>query len=114
MAPPQHPVSNPVFKQPQPLTITQQQLSNDTAKFENLFKSSFPDPFEHDDEIVQIQTNYVDPHIVSQQQNLFENESQQQLTAKINQHRRYMSDTSGFKRFKFFFFAENFQIKIDR
>ena len=87
-----------VFKQPQPPPQAQQQ-NHDTAKFENLFKSSFPDPFEQDDEIVQIQTNYEQPQIINQQQ-LFDNanENQQQVTAKISQHRRYMSDTSGFKR----------------
>lgn len=92
--------ANPVFKQPQQ-PATSQQLANETARFENLFKSSFPDPFEHDDEIVQIQTNYVEPQIVNQsqqQQNLFENPNETQVTGKINQHRRYMSDTSGFKR----------------
>lgn len=95
-----------VFKQPQPPPAQQQ--NHDTAKFENLFKSSFPDPFEQDDEIVQIQTNYEQPQIINQQQQhlqqqqLFDNtnDSQQQVTAKINQHRRYMSDTSGFKRYK--------------
>ncbi|KAL7028400.1 hypothetical protein ACKWTF_005822 [Chironomus riparius] len=90
--------STNVFKQPQP--PVQQQQNNDTAKFENLFKSSFPDPFEQDDEIVQIQTNYEQPQVINQQQHLFDNaiDGQQQVTAKINQHRRYMSDTSGFKR----------------
>lgn len=96
--------ANAVFKQPQPVTQQIQQLNSDAAKFENLFKSSFPDPFE---EIVQIQTNYVEPQAVShpepsqQQQNLFESpveSQQQQASAKVNQHRRYMSDTSGFKR----------------
>lgn len=90
--------STNVFKQPQP--PVQQQQNHDTAKFENLFKSSFPDPFEQDDEIVQIQTNYEQPQVINQQQHLFDNaiDGQQQVTAKINQHRRYMSDTSGFKR----------------
>lgn len=95
-----------VFKQPQPPPQAQhQQQNHDTAKFENLFKSSFPDPFEQDDEIVQIQTNYEQPQIINNQQQhlqqqLFDNanENQQQVTAKISQHRRYMSDTSGFKR----------------
>lgn len=64
--------------------------------FDNLFKSNlYPDPFgENDDEIVEIQTNYVDTQARSQ---LFDN--QQQVTTKVNQHRRYLSDTSGFKRF---------------
>lgn len=96
--------TNAVFKQPQPVTQQIQQLNSDAAKFENLFKSSFPDPFE---EIVQIQTNYVEPKNIvpqdntQQQQNLFENScenQQQQVSSKVNQHRRYMSDTSGFKR----------------
>lgn len=68
-------------------------------KFENLFKSSmYPDPFgENDDEIVEIQTNYDDTQTKGQQ--LFQTAvEQQQITPKANQHRRYLSDTSGFKR----------------
>lgn len=73
--------------------------SQEVETFDNLFKSSmYPDPFgENDDEIVEIQTNYVDTQTRSQQ--LFETVIEnQQVPAKVNQHRRYMSDTSGFKR----------------
>ncbi|KAG5681157.1 hypothetical protein PVAND_010617 [Polypedilum vanderplanki] len=90
-------------QQQQPTQIQQQHqhVSDETAKFSNLFKSTFPDPFEHDDtEVVQIQKNYVEPQIVNEQQtfeNMIENQQQQQSTVKVNQHRRYMSDTSGFK-----------------
>lgn len=80
---------------------------NETGKFENFFKSSlYPDPFgENDDEIVEIQTNYDDTQTKGQQ--MFEasypeqkpQQQQQNVTTKVNQHRRYMSDTSGFKRF---------------
>lgn len=84
------PTSNPSVDRP-----------HEAEKFDNLFKSSmYPDPFgENDDEIVEIQTNYVDTRTKSHQ--LFETavENQQQVTAKVNQHRRYLSDTSGFKRF---------------
>lgn len=96
----------PVAAQPQPVISTQQmqiafkQQQDDSAKFDNLFKSAFPDPFEQDDEIVQIQTNYVAPQQLMKSEQLFESilENQQQVTAKVSQHRRYMSDTSGFKR----------------
>lgn len=74
----------------------------ETEQFDNLFKSSlYPDPFgENDDEIVEIQTNYVDKQTRSQQ--LFESAvNHQHATAKVSQHRRYLSDTSGFKRFEF-------------
>jgi hypothetical protein len=77
--------------------------SDESAKFSSLFKSTFPDPFEHDDtEVVQIQTSYADAqHALKQHgQQTFESmlESHQQSTAKVGgQHRRYMSDTSGFK-----------------
>jgi AP2-associated kinase len=103
-----------IQQQPQSLPQQPQQQPFKTSnEFDNLFKSTFPDPFEHDEEIVQIQTNYVDP----QQQQQIKNEQlfdsvadQQHMTAsKYNQHRRYMSDTSGFRRysftlFKFFFY----------
>lgn len=81
-------------------------ISDENAKFNNLFKSTFPDPFEHEEqEVMQIQTttaaklSYVESHI-KYEQTTFESmiENQQQTTAKVNQHRRYMSDTSGFKR----------------
>jgi AP2-associated kinase len=93
-----------IQQQPQSLPQQPQQQPFKTSnEFDNLFKSTFPDPFEHDEEIVQIQTNYVDP----QQQQQIKNEQlfdsvadQQHMTAsKYNQHRRYMSDTSGFRRF---------------
>lgn len=76
-------------------TVAQPQESE---KFDNLFKSSmYPDPFgENDDEIVEIQTTYNDTQ--SRGQQLFE--QHQQVTTKVNQHRRYLSDTSGFKRFE--------------
>ncbi|CRK87713.1 CLUMA_CG001503, isoform A [Clunio marinus] len=72
----------------------------ETETFDNLFKSSmYPDPFgENDDEIVEIQTNYNDNQTRGQQ--LFETtleSQQQQVVTKVNQHRRYLSDTSGFK-----------------
>lgn len=74
----------------------------EVEKFDNLFKSSmYPDPFgENDDEIVEIQTNYVDTQKKTQQ--MFNNAigNQQQVTAKVSQHRRYLSDTSGFKRYQ--------------
>lgn len=91
-------------QQPQP---QQQQPFKPSNEFDNLFKSTFPDPFEHDEEIVQIQTNYVDPQQQQQIKNeqLFDSvaDSQQMSASKINQHRRYMSDTSGFRRWLFFF-----------
>lgn len=83
-------------------TTNAQPLQNDTEKFDNLFKSSmYPDPFgENDDEIVEIQTNYDDTQTKGKQK--FEASAlqhlQQNVTAKVNQHRRYMSDTSGFRR----------------
>jgi hypothetical protein len=82
-------------------TQTIVQKPPEAEKFDNLFKSNlYPDPFgENDDEIVEIQTNYVGSQTKSQQ--MFEAtvaENQQQSSAKVNQHRRYMSDTSGFKR----------------
>lgn len=76
----------------------------ETEKFDDLFKSSlYPDPFgDNDDEIVEIQTNYAG----TQQTRMFESQ-QQQVTTKVNQvHRRYLSDTSGFKRFETFFCIE--------
>lgn len=91
-------------QQPQVITQPQQQqpFMQQSNEFDSLFKSNFPDPFEHDEEIVRIQTNYVDPQQQHQTNNeqLFENiaDNQQQMTTKVNQHRRYMSDTSGFKR----------------
>ena len=74
--------------------------ANQPQEFDNLFKSSmYPDPFgENDDEIVEIQTNYVDTQTKSQQLFASAVENQQQVTTKVNQHRRYLSDTSGFKR----------------
>jgi AP2-associated kinase len=103
---PQPPPNSVITQQtPQPVFNAQPDQQNETAKFENLFKSTFPDPFEHDDEIVQIQTNYVDPtqqhSQVTRNEQMFDNsiiENQQQMTAKVHHHRRYMSDTSGFKR----------------
>lgn len=94
---------------PAPATNAQPQ-QNDTEKFDNLFKSSmYPDPFgENDDEIVEIQTNYDDTQTkgkqmfeastVQHQHHQQQQQLQQNVTAKVNQHRRYMSDTSGFKR----------------
>jgi hypothetical protein len=78
-------------------TVQKQEIE----KFDNFFKSNlYPDPFGESDELVEIQTNYVDTQTKGQQ--LFEiMESQQQVTAKVNQHRRYLSDTSGFKRFHY-------------
>lgn len=95
--------------QQQTVVINQQQphqqlpFKQQSNEFDNLFKSNFPDPFEHDEEIVQIHTNYIEPaqQLTTNNNELFENiaDSQQQMTtSKINQHRRYMSDTSGFKR----------------
>lgn len=71
-------------------------------KFDNLFKSSmYPDPFgENDDEIVEIQTSYNDTQSKGQQIFQTNVENQQHVTTKVNQHRRYLSDTSGFKRFE--------------
>lgn len=95
----------------QPAPPLPQQASDESAKFSNLFKSTFPDPFEHDDtEVVQIQTNYLEQSQARHEQQTFESmlESQQQQqqqqlsTAKVNQHRRYMSDTSGFKVYAIF------------
>lgn len=89
----QAPQQQAVITQQQP---QQQQLfKQQSNEFDNLFKSTFPDPFEHDEEIVQIQTNYTTTN-----EQLFENiaDHQQQMTSKFNHHRRYMSDTSGFKR----------------
>lgn len=91
---------------PVPSASTQQSQSQpfkQSNEFDNLFKSTFPDPFEHDEEIVQIQTNYVNPQQQQQIKNeqLFDHyaDSQQQMTSsKFNHHRRYMSDTSGFRR----------------
>lgn len=82
---------------PAPTTNATVSKPQEVEKFDNLFKSSmYPDPFgENDDEIVEIQTNYVDTQSKSHQ--LFES---QHVTAKVNQHRRYLSDTSGFKRFE--------------
>lgn len=78
------------------------QKQQEVETFDSLFKSNlYPDPFgENDDEIVEIQTNYVVTQTRSQQ--MFETtvENQQQATAKVSHHRRYMSDTSGFKRFE--------------
>lgn len=82
---------------------------SDVEKFENLFKSSlYPDPFnENDDEIVEIQTTNYNETKSEQQpvQQFFESSSteknhelDEQVTSKVNQHRRYMSDTSGFKQ----------------
>lgn len=79
-------------------TATPASKSQESEKFDNLFKSSmYPDPFgENDDEIVEIQTTYNDTQ--SRGQQIFD--QQQQVTTKVNQHRRYLSDTSGFKRFE--------------
>lgn len=87
----QQPVTVITQQQPQ----QQQPFKQQSKEFDNLFKSNFPDPFEHDEEIVQIQTNYTTTN-----EQLFENitDHQQQMTSKFNHHRRYMSDTSGFKR----------------
>lgn len=76
------------------------QESQEIEKFDSLFKSNlYPDPFGENDELVEIQTNCSDQQQTRGQQ-LFETiENQQQVTAKVNQHRRYLSDTSGFKRF---------------
>lgn len=92
-APPQQ---QAVITQQQPQQQQQQPFKQQSNEFDNLFKSTFPDPFEHDEEIVQIQTNYMAPT----NEQLFENiaDNQQQMTSKFNHHRRYMSDTSGFKR----------------
>lgn len=78
----------------------QQQPFKQSNEFDNLFKSTFPDPFEHDEEIVQIQTNYVDPQHQIKNEQLFNNvaDSQQMTASKMTHHRRYMSDTSGFRR----------------
>lgn len=92
MSPPaaSHPAEATMNSKPQP----------EEEKFDNLFKSNlYPDPFgENDDEIVEIQTNYVDTQAKSQQ--FFESavESQQSAPVKVSQHRRYLSDTSGFRR----------------
>lgn len=87
---------------PAPTTNPQVNKTQEEEKFDNLFKSSmYPDPFgENDDEIVEIQTNYVDTQSKSQQLLEMAIENQQQVTTKVNQHRRYLSDTSGFKRWK--------------
>lgn len=91
MIPPTVPPPPPVAA----VTKTQTKTKDEIEKFDNLFKSVYPDPFgEHDDEIVEIQTNYVDTQTRNQQQ-LFET-TPQQAVVKVNQHRRYMSDTSGF------------------
>lgn len=91
VAPPQPPVTQ---------QQTQQQPFKQPNEFDNLFKSTFPDPFEHDEEIVQIQTNYVDPRQrQANNEQLFDNLDESQMTAaKSHHHRRYMSDTSGFRR----------------
>lgn len=95
-------MSPPVAPHPASATVSsvQQKPPPEEDKFDNLFKSNlYPDPFgENDDEIVEIQTNYVVTQTKSQQ--LFESslESQQPVSAKVSQHRRYLSDTSGFKR----------------
>lgn len=95
-------IDNQIAPAPSTATVNsiQQKPPPEEEKFDNLFKSNlYPDPFgENDDEIVEIQTNYVDTQAKSQQ--LFESavESQQHVTAKVSQHRRYLSDTSGFKR----------------
>lgn len=93
----------PAASQPAPSSIATAQKPQEPETFDNFFKSSmYPDPFgENDDEIVEIQTNYVDTQTRSQ--HFFETsvENQQQVTSKVNQHRRYLSDTSGFKRFAF-------------
>lgn len=95
------PATTQVASAPPTVNAVTVQKPQETEKFDNLFKSNmYPDPFgENDDEIVEIQTNYVDTQTRGQQ--LFETsiESQQQVTAKVTQHRRYLSDTSGFKRF---------------
>jgi hypothetical protein len=89
---------------PQPLPQQLPVVSDESAKFSNLFKSTFPDPFEHDDnEVVQIQNNYVPPPAqFKNEQPTFENmaDGHHQAAGKVNQHRRYMSDTSGFKRWE--------------
>jgi AP2-associated kinase len=95
-----------IAQQPQQQIVQQQQqpFKQQSNEFNDLFKSNFPDPFEHDEEIVQIQTNYVDPqqqhHLQQTNEQLLENNSNdsQMTSSKINQHRRYMSDTSGFRR----------------
>jgi AP2-associated kinase len=85
---------------PLALNATMVQQPQAIEKFDSLFKTNlYPDPFGENDELVEIQTNYADNHQTRGQQ-LFETiESQQPVTAKVNQHRRYLSDTSGFKRF---------------
>ena len=89
---------------PTPNLPVQQKPQEAEKQFDNLFKSDlYPDPFgENDDEIVEIQTNYNDTQTRSHQ--LFEAsvEQQQHVATKVHQHqhRRYMSDTSGFKRYE--------------
>lgn len=96
------PQQSTIQQQPQSQSQQQQQPFKSSNEFDNLFKSTFPDPFEHDEEIVQIQTNYVNPQLQQQIKNeqLFDSvaDSQQMTASKFNHHRRYMSDTSGFKR----------------
>jgi len=92
-----------------PTAAAVQKIREDKENFDNLFKSNlYPDPFgEHDDEIVEIQSTYADTQMKASEK-LFEasieehqQQQHQQQVAKVNQHRRYMSDTSGFKRWAF-------------
>lgn len=64
-------------------------------------------------EIVEIQSNYADAQTkkdqffeaaIIQHQQEQQQQQLQQANNKVNQHRRYMSDTSGFKRFVLHFF----------
>jgi hypothetical protein len=93
-------VASQVAPAPAPMPPASVPKPHEAEQFDNLFKSSmYPDPFgENDDEIVEIQTNYDDTQTKGQQ--LFKSsvEQQQNVTQKVNQHRRYLSDTSGFKR----------------
>lgn len=100
--------SNQSAKAP-PSVTPSASVKPEEEKFENLFKSNlYPDPFnENDDEIVEIQTSTAERteanEIVPQ---FFESSSaasielQDPVTAKVNQHRRIMSDTSGFKKYR--------------
>jgi len=99
---------------PASTTNAQAPKPQEPEQFENMFKSSlYPDPFgENDDEIVEIQTNYVGTQSKGQQlfETTVEQQQQQHVTPKVNQHRRYLSDTSGFKRFAINWVVNNFEL----
>jgi hypothetical protein len=95
------PINPPVLSQQLSSNTTQISMQQDNKEqFDTLFKSTFPDPFEHDDEIVQIQTNNYNGPLLTKSEQLFDIIPENQVSIKVNQHRRYMSDTSGFKRFE--------------